>query len=306
MFFVCVLWSVCSTDTVVFNYIVAFLSGPNFTQLFCVIMAEGLRNPAELSFEGNVAQNWNILVKAYTLLNLAGPEAIKRARNFEYKDEVKDGDRIIQEKEAKDDVKVLLKKFRELCNPQNNVSMERPIFFIRDQKQGESVDAYVTDLKLKAKTCEFGNLKDELIRDRFISGVVSEQLRRVLLKECNLTLKRAIEIGQLDEITQARLKQFKRDKDIHLVDKRLPSSSLGSQRCGNCGGPHNKSDKCPAKGKQCNQCKKSNHFSKVCRGYKKNHSEQHVPQPTQQKSRTRFGKSMNVTWKRLMMKVILS
>ena len=111
-----------------FNCIVAFLSDPNFIQLFCVIMAEGgLRKPAELSFEGNVAQNWNIFeeefeiysyaalhdkddkVKPYTLLNLAGPEAIKRARNFEYKDEVKDGDRIIQEKETKDDVKVLLK-----------------------------------------------------------------------------------------------------------------------------------------------------------------------------------------------------
>ena len=165
-------------------------------------MAEGgLRKPAELSFEGNVSYNWDIFeeefniycnaalsdkdskVKAYTLLNLAGPEAIKRHRNFEYKPEIKQGGEVFQTAESKDDVEVLLRKFRDLCNPQTNVSMERHIFFTRDQKIGETVDAYITDLKQKAKSCEFGELQNELIRDHFISGVTSEQLRRVLLKE---------------------------------------------------------------------------------------------------------------------------
>ena len=93
--------------------------------------------------------------------------------------------------------------------------METHLFFTRDQRQGETVDSYITDLKHKAKTCEFGDIKDGLIRDRFISSVTSEQLHRVLLKEKSLTLQRTIEITQLDEITQARLKQFKSDKEIH-------------------------------------------------------------------------------------------
>ena len=133
-------------------------------------MAEsGLRKPAELSFEGNVAYNWQVFeeefaiyshaalhdksdkVKAYTLLNLAGPEAVKRSRNFIYKPEVRDADNaIVSRAESKENVEDLIAKFRELCNPQSNISMERHLFFTREQKQGESVDSYITDLKQKA------------------------------------------------------------------------------------------------------------------------------------------------------------
>ena len=66
--------------------------------------------------------------------------------------------------------------------------MERHIFFMRDQKQGESVDGYITDWKAKAAICEFGTLCDSLVRDRFISGVLSENLTGLLFKEKDLTL----------------------------------------------------------------------------------------------------------------------
>ena len=245
-------------------------------------MAEAaLRKPAELSFEGNLAHNWSAFeeefeiysnatlydktskVKAYTLLNLAGPEAVKRAKNVLYKEEIKNGDEVIQAAESKENVDDLIKKFRELCNPQSNVSMERHIFFTRDQKPRESIDSYITDLKQKARSCELANLQDELIRDRFISGVQSEQLRRVLLKETDLTLTRALEIAQLDEITQSRLKQFKRDKEIHFIKKSNPPG-IKSNICGNCGSKH-ATGKCPAKGRKCNNCLKYNHFAKMCR-----------------------------------------
>lgn len=229
-------------------------------------MAEiGLRKPSPLSFEGNVAENWRYFeeefeiyshavlydkpskVKAYTLLNLAGPEAIKRAKNFDYKPEIKEGDEVIHAAESKEDVECLLRKFRELCNPQSNVSMERHLFFTRNQKPGETVDTYINDLKQKARSCEFGTLNDDLVRDKFVSGVVSDQLRRVLLKESKLTLQRAIEIGQLDEITQSRLKQFKKEKDVNglSVSKNPKKSNLPS--CGKCGDKHASSGPCRAK-----------------------------------------------------------
>ena len=273
-------------------------------------MAEGgLRKPPELSFEGNVAHNWKVFkeefeiysnaalhdktdkVKAYTLLNLAGAEAIKRSKTFEYLPAVHNEDNeIVQQAENKEDVEVLIKKFDELCNPQSNVSMERHLFFTRDQRQGETVDSYITDLKHKAKTCEFGDIKDGLIRDRFISGVTSEQLRRVLLKEKSLTLQRTIEIAQLDEITQARLKQFKSDKEIHSFSKastqQYQKGKPGRPRCGNCVEPHHKSERCKAKGKQCGKCGKYNHFAHVC---KSQSVAQHNKKPWQHKTSQKRG-----------------
>lgn len=251
-------------------------------------MAEsGLRKPVPVCFEGNVAESWRLFeedfeiysaavldgksekVKAYTMLNLAGTEAIKRSKNFEYAAEIKDGDgTVITPAESKEDPNVLIKKFQALCNPQTNVSMERHIFFSRSQKSGESVESYMTDLKDKASKCEFEDIKDSLIRDRFISGVLSPQLRRVLLKERKLTLTRTIEIAQLDELTQSRLKQFgdstTDETDINVVKPVKSQDYTETQLCGNCGMKCEKSN-CPAKGKQCNHCKKYNHFAKVCR-----------------------------------------
>ena len=243
----------------------------------------GLRKPCPLSFEGNIAENWRAFeeefciyceaalynksskVQAYTLLNLAGPEGIKRSNNFEYAPAVLNPDGSVQTPaETKEDMNTLLGKFRNLCNPQTNVSMERHLFFTRDQKPGESVDTYMTDLKLKAATCEFGTIKDSLIRDRFISGVTSDQLRRVLLKERNLELHRAIEIAQLDEITQTRLKQFSSKDNIKEVND-IKTQKSSRSACYYCGHDSHHGKECPAKGKQCRICGKYGHFSSVCK-----------------------------------------
>ena len=54
---------------------------------------------------------------------------------------------------------------------------------MRVQKVDESIDDYVTDLKIKARNCNFGDLKDEMIRDKIICGITSEQIRGRLLKQ---------------------------------------------------------------------------------------------------------------------------
>jgi len=231
-----------------------------------VKMAEGLRKPGPLVFDSNIGKCWeefeeefNIYrvaalhdktakVQAYTLLNLAGPEAIKRSKNFVYEDD-----------ESKENPDTLLAKFKNLCAPQANISLERHIFFTRDQKSGESLEAYINDLRSKASTCDFGDLKDSLIRDKFISGVCSENLRRILLKEKDLTLQKTIEIAQLDELTQVRLKAFKvpqpKKEDCHVA--------VVSVQCPNCGQNH-QTGQCPAKNRQCHKCKRYGHYAMKC------------------------------------------
>lgn len=48
---------------------------------------------------------------------------------------------------------------------EKNLTYIRPIFFAGAQKHSEPIDSYVTELKNKAKDCEFGDLHDSLVKD---------------------------------------------------------------------------------------------------------------------------------------------
>lgn len=78
----------------------------------------------------------------------------------------------------------------------------------------KSIDAYVTDLKNKAKDCEFGLLTDSLIRDRIVCGVDNAQVRARLLREPDLTLTKAVDICRANEATQSHMKALNEESDI--------------------------------------------------------------------------------------------
>lgn len=70
---------------------------------------------------------------------------------------------------------------------QEKPTLHRHVFFMRSQGQTESIDAYVTDLKNKAEDCEFGELRESLVRDRIVCGIKDDQLRARLLREVDFT-----------------------------------------------------------------------------------------------------------------------
>jgi hypothetical protein len=181
----------------------------------------GLRKPEQLTFDGNIAEKWRIFelefdvyiaaahsgkdakTRAYILLNLAGTEAIERERSFVYNEEVKDGeDQVIVEAETRENPETLKKKFRAVCNPQSSVIFDRHIFNSRSQTPGESVQTYVADLRVKASMCKYGPLKDDLIRDRLVCGISNEASRKVLLRQSELTLAKAVEMCQIHELSE--------------------------------------------------------------------------------------------------------
>jgi hypothetical protein len=89
------------------------------------------------------------------------------------------------------------------------------VFFSRNQENGESIDHYVTVLKTLSDTCEFGNLKESLIRDRLVFGILDNSVRERLLRDPELTLQTAIELRvRSAELTNAQLKQIKADQKI--------------------------------------------------------------------------------------------
>jgi len=140
--------------------------------------------------------------KAYIFLNLAGREAIEKEKSFVYAPAVLKEDGTVRvEAESRESIEVLKRQFAEICDPRGNVIMERHKFNTRIQTEDKSFQSFVADLRILANTCEYGVLKDEPIRDKIVCGVSSRHVRKQLLKERDLTLDRAIDIGLANELS---------------------------------------------------------------------------------------------------------
>lgn len=66
----------------------------------------------------------------------------------------------------------------------------------------ETIDKYITDLRMLASTCNFGELQDSLIRDRIVCGTHSSSWRERLLREHDLTLDKCLQVCRAMEISR--------------------------------------------------------------------------------------------------------
>lgn len=188
-----------------------------------------LQPPPPLILQGNLSENWKNWIQRFepfslasgvaeksetvqcaTFLHMAGEEAIKVGNTFEFSEE------------ERNKIQVLKDKFKNYCEPRKNLPYIRHVFFTRSQGPAETIDMYVTDLKSKAKDCEFGDLHDSLIRDRIVCGVREDQLKGRLLRETDLTLKKAIDICRASEITSSQMKALNDEVNVHKVESIKP------------------------------------------------------------------------------------
>ena len=260
------------------------------------------RTPGPLVLDANAADNWRKFfmqfeiylvakgkdekpdkLKVNMLLNCAGPEAIEEYSHFVYN--------AGEEKENYADV---CKKFKELCEGARNVIYERLVFNQRNQKEGERIDNYVSELKRLSLTCDFGDLRDSLIRDRIVGGVLSDQLRGELLKKPDLTLQKAHDYCRTFEAAELQKYKFstpagagtEHSIGIQPVNKLNEQDKKPPRSCKFCGYKHpfTKPSRCPAFGKLCLKCKQKGHFAQVCPANVKGGSQVDVVQHTQSSS----------------------
>ncbi|CAB4013810.1 Hypothetical predicted protein [Paramuricea clavata] len=167
--------------------------------------------------------------------------------------------------------------------------MQRYKFNKRVQGETESVDQYVTELRLLAKNCRFGELQEELIRDRIICGIKANRLQARMLREDDLTLDKAISICKADEESRKQLKGLTKDDSFKVSSvkkssrkgnnegrpanfgrekQKISSGGLGEViKFSKCRRDH-PSKQCPAYGKVCHACRKLNHLAKYFRSRK--------------------------------------
>ena len=103
-----------------------------------------------------------------------------------------------------------IEKFDGFTIGEVNETYERYIFNGRSQGQDESIDVYVTALRFLAKTCGFCDcLVDGPLRDRIVLGINNHALRKRLLQERNLDLKKCIDLCRGSEAASSQIKKIK-------------------------------------------------------------------------------------------------
>lgn len=242
--------------------------------------------PPKIQLKGNLASNWKQwkqIWNAYelvtklkdqsdeyrvaTFITCIGQDAlaIHNGLPFTSEDEKKNMDKIIE-------------LWDSYCLGRTNITYERYMFNARDQKENESIEAYASALRSLANTCNFGPLKEELIRDRIVCGLSDNEIRKKLLQIPELTLDKCMNICRSAETTTSQLKAMSNNnahspQEVNYVKSTTARQTTTARHaaqdlindCRFCGQTHEKKrEKCPAQGKICKKCKKENHFAIKC------------------------------------------
>lgn len=115
-----------------------------------------------------------------------------------------------------------------IASRKKNIVFERYKFWSRKQCDGESAKEWITALKGKASSCEFGEQKDQLIRDKIVFDINDKGLKERMLRESQLSLEDAIAICNTVEASRFQLKEMENSehyKEIYaLKDVNNPDS----------------------------------------------------------------------------------
>ena len=175
------------------------------------------------------------------------------------------------------------KKFEELTellsahfSPPPSEALQRFRFYGRVRQPGESVAAFVAELRKLSEHCNFGDSLNKALRDRIIGIINDDAIRDKLLGERTLTYERAVEIAQGVETKYASLREMTtlhkpvtvKSEPVHRVDRGRGSRTRPPRRttaCSRCGTEGHAAIACRFKDKTCNYCRKKGHIARVCR-----------------------------------------
>lgn len=175
--------------------------------------------------------------------------------------------------------------------PRQNKHHARYQFLKTNPRTGESVVAYATRLREKARECDFAEREDDRILEHLIQTIHNKHLiKKAILKKLNITQFLA-EAAQEEE-TSLQMNDMERPQEVARVEStdfkhRKPGyrqrphfkqdKKYEYKTCDYCGktGAHKPGEGCPAYGQRCRKCNKMHHFESVCRSEKTTDSRQH-------------------------------
>ncbi|XP_074026205.1 uncharacterized protein [Leptinotarsa decemlineata] len=163
-------------------------------------MSEARAAIAPMNMEGNIAENWRFWKRRFQnyiiaselnkkteqiqcaqMLHLIGEEGFKIQETFTFTDE------------EKVKLQVLLDKFEVFFLPKENLVFEIFSFISIRQKQGQTLDQFITTLMKQAKKCKLGDLENLIVKAMITVEVSDEDIRQRLLEDGSISLEKTIE-----------------------------------------------------------------------------------------------------------------
>ena len=248
---------------------------------------------------------WSDARKKALLLHSVGAEARRLFRAVDPEAAVKPEDQTGEDGTLLPSVyAVAVKTLTKLFVQDSDVRTERVRFRRCVQMTGQSCLIFLANLKEAAVKCAFGDLQNDMIRDQFIEGCVSEKLRDKLLMTEGLTLASLEAMADATDrglqrksvlletrspagtaTTPAVEVAYTREKPTKVGGKGIqgvPKKRTGTCRACGFEGHWARDSQCPARDKRCNLCHAVGHFRRCCTAEK-----------SSDKARTSKGRNMN-------------
>jgi hypothetical protein len=178
---------------------------------------------------------------------------------------------------------------------QKNEVYNRHVLASRRQREGETLDQYIQELTKLSKECTFVDVTaiqycSEYIRDAFINGIQSKEIRQRLLENATLTKDEAFRQARSLEMAQKQSTQYLSSSsfaasvtiaeepddpdDLAAVrSNRNEPPPRSNEKCYFCGGDRHPRQQCPARDALCNTCGIAGHWSRVCRSRENNNND---------------------------------
>ena len=183
----------------------------------------------------------------------------------------------IQDASYADIVAVLTTHYK----PKVLILYERFQFNSRVQRPSESISDFLAALRNLARTCNYGNALDDLLRDRFVVGLRDQTIQRTLLTMDNVSLKQAVDVAMAREASlrdtiptfqrpdpdgKNEIRKINSSKNFSLKNANTNSNTAQGNppsRCKSCGGEHWRQN-CRFRNAKCYLCSSDGHIAKVC------------------------------------------
>ena len=151
------------------------------------------------------------------LLSCCGPQTYQLIKNL-----------LAPEKPTDKTYAEIVQLVKDHLDPKPSLIVQRYIFHSRSRKESELVAAFVAELRRLSEHCGFGDVLQDMLRDRLVCGINDGHIQRRLLAEPELTYKKAFDIAQAVESAERNAKdlQAPREREIHLMKDESGLSEL--------------------------------------------------------------------------------
>uniref|UniRef100_A0A1I8HXB3 Reverse transcriptase n=1 Tax=Macrostomum lignano TaxID=282301 RepID=A0A1I8HXB3_9PLAT len=221
-------------------------------------------------------QRWTAWTRRFaTYINAAGITDKTRGQQLLLYAAGEELQAVVEENEiaSGEDYSSLAKNIQTFWDGKNNIVFLRFKFETCRQQPGEQIDQWYQRLRKAAEPCEFGTLRDSLIRDKIVAYCESERLRRDFLQTNNISLADVLKKARAKEAAEQQATAMESDRpgepqqlaavrrDQKPQMPQTPTQHVSCDRCGRPGHPT-----CTAaQGKSCRKCGKPGHFARACR-----------------------------------------